>query len=106
SYYGNMIDYREYTLNWHALPGQTYLSTVVGPMVPAGTYTATLAVGGRTYAQSFQVVADPRVKASAADIEAQFQLQLRMVAGIKTTFDAYNYIDRVRAAIAKSMTGK
>ena len=106
SYYGNMIDYREYTLNWHALPGQTYLSTVVGPMVPSGTYTASLSVGGRKYAQQFQVVLDPRVKATAADIEAQFQLQMRMVAGIKTTFDAYNYIDKVRAAIATSATSK
>jgi hypothetical protein len=102
SYYGNMIDYREYTLNWHALPGQTYLSTVVGPMVPAGTYTATLTVGGQKYAQAFSVVPDPRVKATAADVEAQFQLQMRMVAGIKTTFDAYNYIDKLRAAIAST----
>jgi hypothetical protein len=106
SYYGNMIDYREYTLNWHALPGQTYLSTVVGPMVPMGTYAATLKVNGREYLQSFQVVPDPRVKATAAEIEAQFQLQMRMVAGIKTTFDAYNYIDKVHAAIATSATGK
>ena len=45
---------------------------------------------------------DPRVKATAADVEAQFQLQMRMVAGIKTTFDAYNYIDKLRAAIAST----
>src|SRR5437016_1959472 len=101
-----MIDYREYTLNWHALPGQTYRSTVVGPMVPPGMYTATLTVGGRKYAQQFHVIPDPRVKATAADIEAQFQLQMRMVAGIKTTFEAYNYIDKLRADIAKSATGK
>jgi photosystem II stability/assembly factor-like uncharacterized protein len=100
SYYGNMIDYREYTLNWHALPGQTYISTIVGPMVPLGTYTATLTVNGRNYAQPFHVVPDPRVKATAADIEAQFNLQMRMVAGLETTFDAYNFVQKLRDSIA------
>jgi hypothetical protein len=56
SYYGNLIDYREYTLNWHALPGQTYISTLVGPLVPPGAYTATLSVDGQKYTQTFDVV--------------------------------------------------
>jgi len=32
-YYGTLLDYREYTLNWHATPGHTYRSTIVGIMV-------------------------------------------------------------------------
>jgi photosystem II stability/assembly factor-like uncharacterized protein len=109
SYYGNALDYREYTLNWHALPGQTYRSTIVGPMVVPGTYTATLRVGGRSYAQSFAVTPDPRVAVSQAALVAQFQLQQRMVAGLATTHDGVNYLDGLAAALAartKDVDGK
>ena len=100
SYYGNPIDYREYTLNWHALPGQTYVSTNVGPMVPPGTYTATFRLEGRAYAQPFTVVPDPRVTMTPAGYDAQFRLQMRMMAGITATYDAVNYIDKLRQAIS------
>src|SRR5439155_17226171 len=81
-YSGNLLDYREYTLNWHALPGKTHVSTLVGPMVLPDTYTATLTVDGRTYTQPFTVVADPRVSVPASALAAQFHLQQRMVTGI------------------------
>ena len=100
SYYGNPLDYREYTLNWHALPGQTYRSTIVGPLVVPGTYTATLKVNGRSYAQPVTVVRDPRVSATQAALVAQFQLQQRMVAGLSSTFDGVTYLDRLTAALA------
>jgi hypothetical protein len=109
SYYGNPLDYREYTLNWHALPGMTYRSTIVGPMVVPGTYSATLKVDGRGYAQSFSVVPDPRVPVSQAGLVAQFQLQQRMVSGLATTHDAVNYLDLLAAALAartKDVDGK
>jgi hypothetical protein len=97
-YSGNLLDYREYTLNWHALPGRTPRSTLVGPMVVPGTYTARLAVGGRTYSQPVSVVADPRVSVSAGALESQFGLQQRMVAGITATYQAFQYIEQLRAA--------
>jgi photosystem II stability/assembly factor-like uncharacterized protein len=109
SYYGNPLDYREYTLNWHALPGMTYRSTIVGPLVVPGTYTATLKVDGKSYAQPFTVVPDPRVAVSQAALVAQFQLQQRMVAGLSTTYDAVNYINKLSAALAdraKTAEGK
>src|SRR5579863_5374743 len=77
SYYGNPIDYREYTLNWHATPGHTYRSTIVGMMVNPGTYTATLTVDGQRATEPITVVADPRVHVSAAALAAQFQLEQR-----------------------------
>src|SRR4029079_16854543 len=85
-YSGNLLDYREYTLSWHALPGMTPRTTLVGPMVPPGTYTATLTVHGRSYSQPIALVADPRLPVTQADLEAQFRLQQRMVAGIKATY--------------------
>jgi hypothetical protein len=100
SYYGNALDYREYTLNWHALPGQTYRSTIVGPLVVPGTYTATLKVNGQSYSQPVTVVPDPRVPVPQAALVAQLQLQQRMVAGLSTTYDGVNYLDRLVAALA------
>jgi hypothetical protein len=78
-------------------------------MVVPGTYSATLKVDGRGYAQSFSVVPDPRVPVSQAGLVAQFQLQQRMVSGLATTHDAVNYLDLLAAALAartKDVDGK
>jgi hypothetical protein len=98
-YSGNMLEYREYTLSWHALPGLTPRSTLVGPMVLPGSYTATLNVNGRSYTQPITVVQDPRVNVPPAALAAQFQLAQRMVAGIAATHGAYNYVQQLRAAL-------
>jgi photosystem II stability/assembly factor-like uncharacterized protein len=98
-YNGNLLDYREYTLSWHALPGQTPRTTLVGPMVLPGTYTVKLTVDGRSYTQPLTIVPDPRVAVPPAGLAAQFQLQQRMVAGITTTYRAVNYLDELRAAM-------
>jgi photosystem II stability/assembly factor-like uncharacterized protein len=103
-YGGTLLDYREYTLNWHALPGQTYRSTLVGPLVLPGTYTATLTVNGRSYSQPVTVVPDPRVPVTPAALAAQFQLEQRMAAGITVTYHAFRYIQDVRDALAKATT--
>jgi photosystem II stability/assembly factor-like uncharacterized protein len=103
-YSGNLLDYREYTLSWHALPGQTPRTTLVGPMVLPGTYTAKLTVNGQGYTQPVTVVADPRVNVPAAGLAAQFQLQQRMVAGIAATYHGFNYVQQLRAALAARNT--
>jgi hypothetical protein len=99
-YTGTLLDYREYTLNWHALPGLTYRSTLVGPMVVPGTYTAKLTVDGRSSTQSFDVIADPRVPVDAAAFGRQFRLQQRTVAGITATYNAFNFIQRIRPSLS------
>src|SRR5262249_6609839 len=104
-YSGNALDYREYTLNWHAIPGKTYRNTVVGPMVLPGTYAAKLTVDGRTFTQTFNVVQDPRVNVPEADLRAQFHLQQRMVAGLDVTYHAITYVQQVRQAIADRIKG-
>jgi photosystem II stability/assembly factor-like uncharacterized protein len=102
-YSGTPLDYREYTLSWHALPGQTPRSTLVGPMVVPGTYTATLRVDGRAYTQPIAVVPDTRVPATAAALAAQFRLQQQMVAGITATYHGVTHIGRVRDALAAAV---
>jgi hypothetical protein len=98
-YFGTALDYREYTLTWHAIPGKTPRSTLVGPMVLPGNYTVTLTVDGRSYTQRLEVVQDPRITVPAAALEAQFHLEQRIVAGIAATYYAMTYIDQLHAAL-------
>jgi photosystem II stability/assembly factor-like uncharacterized protein len=105
-YFGTALDYREYTLTWHAIPGKTPRSTLVGPMVLPGRYTVTLTVDGRSYTQRLEVVQDPRITVPAAALEAQFHLEQRMVAGIAATYHAMTFIDQVHAALAGTSSGQ
>ena len=98
-YSGTLLDYREYTLSWHALPGMTPRSTLAGPMVLPGTYNVKLKVDGKSYTQPLTLVADPRVTVPAAGLAAQFRLQQRMVAGISTTYHAFNHVMELRKAL-------
>ena len=48
------------------------------PWVMPGEYTATLLVDGKSYRQVFTVKMDPRVKASAGDLQKQFDLSKQL----------------------------
>jgi len=74
----------------------TYRNTppeATSPWVLPGNYTVTLTIDGKTFSQPLTVTIDPRVKASAADLQQQFDLswqlyQLRLkLAPIGKTFD-------------------
>ena len=59
----------------------TYRNTApaaTSPWVAPGDYTLTLAVDGKTFTQPLTVVIDPRIKASAADLQEQFDLSWRL----------------------------
>ncbi|HEY7980896.1 MAG TPA: hypothetical protein VID19_05380 [Candidatus Eremiobacteraceae bacterium] len=45
-----------------------------GVLAPPGRYTVQLMAAGRTYSQPLNVIADPRVKVSGADLALQFRL--------------------------------
>ncbi|HZV77735.1 MAG TPA: hypothetical protein VFF63_08265 [Candidatus Babeliales bacterium] len=51
-----------------------------GPLVPSGTYTVRLSVNGRSYTRTAQVLRDPRIAATDADLRAQYELATRVVA--------------------------
>ena len=101
-YSGTPLDYREYTLSWHAIPGKTPRTTLLGPMALPGNYTVKLTVNGQTFTQPLTVVQDPRVTVSPTALAAQFKLQQRMVAGLGATYQAMTYIQKVRAALAQA----
>jgi photosystem II stability/assembly factor-like uncharacterized protein len=59
----------------------TYRNTApqpTSPWVAPGDYTVTLAVDGESLTQPLTVAMDPRVKASAADLQEQFDLSWRL----------------------------
>ncbi len=59
----------------------TYRNTApaaTSPWVAPGDYRLTLAIDGKTFTQPLTVVMDPRVKASAADLQEQFDLSWRL----------------------------
>jgi photosystem II stability/assembly factor-like uncharacterized protein len=51
-----------------------------GPLVPPGTYTVRLSVNGATFTRSAQVLRDPRLSATDADLRAQYDLATRVAA--------------------------
>jgi photosystem II stability/assembly factor-like uncharacterized protein len=77
-FFGEHLEYTEYTLPDHAVPGETPRFQPPGPMVPPGTYELVLTVEGKPYRQTLNVAPDPRVHATAADYAAQFDLSRRL----------------------------
>ena len=76
-----------------------------GPTVVPGTYQAQLIVDGQVLTRSFELLIDPRVAADGvtqADLQAQFDLGLDIVAAIE---DASGTIERLEGAMARVAEG-
>jgi Sortilin, neurotensin receptor 3, len=71
-----------------------------GPLAMPGAYRATLTVGDWSMTQPFELVKDPRVTTSDADLAEQFELLLRIQAKLSETATAVNRIRAVRKQIA------
>ncbi len=54
-YYGSLLDYTEYTLNWHSIEGQTPRVQPTGPIVAPGVYHVRLNVNGQSYTRDVVV---------------------------------------------------
>jgi photosystem II stability/assembly factor-like uncharacterized protein len=70
-----------------------------GPLAVPGSYQAELAAGGKTVSQAFEIVKDPRVGATQADLEAQMAFGLEVVGKVNKVRDA---VKRSRAACASA----
>jgi photosystem II stability/assembly factor-like uncharacterized protein len=76
---------------WEAFENQ-----LVGPQVPPGTYRARLVVDGVTLETAFEIRKDPRVSASQADLDAQFELALGVRAKLSETHETINAIRKLK----------
>lgn len=99
SYYGNILDYTEYTFADHAIPMDTPRVQPQGPLAAPGSYTAVLTVDGKEYRQSLTVSKDPRIHATDADLEDQFAWAQKTTRGMSATSIVFHQIVALRAAI-------
>jgi photosystem II stability/assembly factor-like uncharacterized protein len=100
SYYGEALDYIEYTLSDHAIPYDTPREQTLGPFVVPGQYEAVFIGNGQLVRQKFTVTEDPRVHVSQDDLVAQWKAAERIMAGLKTTYDSYQAASALRSAVA------
>jgi photosystem II stability/assembly factor-like uncharacterized protein len=100
SYYGNTLDYIEYTLSDHAIPGEFPREVQPGPFVVPGEYSLVLTVDGKTYRQPLSVTPDPRVHTSQSDLVRQLDTELNVSAQMSATSVGYEQVQVLRAAIA------
>jgi photosystem II stability/assembly factor-like uncharacterized protein len=92
-----------HTFEINANPGLTPPSPV-GPLVPPGIYRLRLTVDGKAYTQSLTVQNDPRSPANATDVRAQYDLQMKIIAGMQQSWDGFHQVAAMRAALAADTT--
>ena len=77
-----------------------------GPPVAPGRFKAVLTVNGQRFAQTFDVVNDPRSTVPAHDIAEVVDVQKRYVAGAKEALDGYRQVDLCLSKINAVIAGK
>jgi photosystem II stability/assembly factor-like uncharacterized protein len=70
-----------------------------GPMAVPGMYSAKLTVDGKSYTRPFEVIADPALTTSQADLEASLQAQLRIRGDLNETVGMINRLEVMRHAL-------
>jgi photosystem II stability/assembly factor-like uncharacterized protein len=100
SYYGNLINYIEYTLPDHAISGHTPRYQPEGVLVVPGRYDVVLTVDGKSFSQSLNVEIDPRVHAPAPDLAAQTDLALQIADAMTASYNMFNDAATLHAAVS------
>jgi photosystem II stability/assembly factor-like uncharacterized protein len=76
--------------HWGLEPAQ------VGPIVAPGTYTVRLVAAGGTFTQPIEILRDPRIPTSNAELDRSVKVQLRLRDGISAAADMINSIEIMR----------
>lgn len=71
-----------------------------GALVPAGTYTAELKLGGETATAKIHVIEDPRARWTEADMAARYQLEEQLFGEVSVLDEALNHLSRLRGQVA------
>jgi hypothetical protein len=69
------------------------------PVAPPGNYTAQLEVAGQTYQEPFEIRKDPRIAWTDADLNAQFDLWIRVRDELSESTDTINRLRAVRKQV-------
>lgn len=100
-FFGERLEYTEYTLPDHAVPGETPRFQPPGPLVPPGTYELVLSVDGKSYRQKLSVAPDPRVQRTAADYAAQLELSRRLCELMEATAKSFQSLSPLETQLAE-----
>lgn len=100
-YFNERLDYFEYTLSDHAIPGEFPRDQPVGAYVVPGRYSVVLQIGGKEYRQPLSITLDPRVHVSQADLELQLATQKNISAQMAASYDGDRQIVALRDAISE-----
>jgi photosystem II stability/assembly factor-like uncharacterized protein len=76
--------------HWGLEPAQ------VGPIVVPGKYTVKLTVDGQSHTQTIDILKDPKIPSSVADLDLSVRLQLRLRDDISAAADMVNAIEVMR----------
>jgi hypothetical protein len=70
-----------------------------GPLAAPGGYRVRMSAGGQTWEQPFEVLKDPEVAASEADLKASTEAQVRITEGLDQTAEMVNKLEIMRKQI-------
>jgi hypothetical protein len=70
-----------------------------GAMAAPGKFSVRMTVGGTPYTRPFEIVKDPAIPSTEADLQANTAMQIRMVKDINTTVEMINRIEVIRKQI-------
>jgi hypothetical protein len=73
----------------------------LGPLVLPGMYQARLIAGGQTQTHEFEVKMDPRIKASATDLQQQFEAEAKLASLVNESSEAVTQARTVHEQISK-----
>jgi len=79
--------------------GQNTPSEPEGPQVLPGKYQVRLSAAGQTLTQPVEIVMDPRVKTASADLQKQFELEMKIYTGLQ---QAHQAVAEIREFLKKS----
>ncbi|HZQ90646.1 MAG TPA: hypothetical protein VFA60_02510 [Terriglobales bacterium] len=88
------------------VPGLFILETLGGgPLVPPGTYQVRLTVAGQQHTAPLEIKADPRVKATTADLLKQYDFCVQVRDRVNELHNAVIQIRNSRASVEKASAG-
>lgn len=92
-----------------AVAGQDTPQLPQGPFAPPGDYTVTLKVAGQSQSAPLKIIEDPRVKASQADLEAQYAFAGQLAQKMEVSWRGAGEMSAVHEQLeklAKDLKGK
>ena len=85
------------------IPGTTLHGRPDGPLAPPGTYQVKLTLNGQTYTQSFQIIKDPRLTYTDADLVEQHKFLMAVRDKLTETHEAVRKIRELRKQLEETV---